>query len=343
MKNVFIFILVLIVAGLGFYIYINQPRESITPLVRVIKPKPLLVYTFRNLRDTEFAGSEIIIDEEIESTDEYTSYEFHFTVPEKPSAEPRLKVSGMLTVPAKEGTYPVIVMLRGFIPPDSFVTGAGTARVAAEFAKSGFISIAPDFLGFGSSDKGSKNGFEDRFQTYTTVLTLLSSLESINIALESKSDTAIAADTERVGIWGHSNGGHIALATLAITGRKYPTALWAPVSKSFPYSILYYTDEFDDQGRGLRAAVAEFEKNYDVRDFSPRRYYGWIKAPVQINQGLTDTEVPYWWSDELSETLKEKKVEAEYITYSGADHNMTPNGWSRAVADNIAFYSKYLK
>ena len=35
--------------------------------------------------------------------------------------------------------------------------------------------------------------------------------------------------------------------------------LWAPVSKPFPYNILYYTDEAEDRGKWLRGEIAKFE------------------------------------------------------------------------------------
>ena len=44
-------------------------------------------------------------------------------------------------------------------------------------SENGYITLAPDFLGYGGSDIESSNIFEARFQTYTTVLTLLKSIE----------------------------------------------------------------------------------------------------------------------------------------------------------------------
>jgi dipeptidyl aminopeptidase/acylaminoacyl peptidase len=144
----------------------------------------------------------------------------------------------------------------------------------------------------------------------------------------------------KVGIWGHSNGGHIALSTIAISGVKYPTVLWAPVSTSFPYDILYYTDESDDQGKSLRKVLAQFEETYNTDLFSPSRYYSWIKAPMEIDQGTADHEVPVWWSDDLVATLKKDKIDVTYQTYTDADHNLLPSGWSSAVLNDIAFYNQ---
>ena len=225
------------------------------------------------------------------------------------------RVSGLANIPKAEGNYPVIIMFRGFVPNDIYKPGVGTQPSAQVFVHNGFITLAPDFLGYGQSASGSADGFENRFQTYTTALTLLSSLAKLNTGLSSEYSGTISADMTKIGIWGHSNGGHVALSVLALSGVTYPTVLWAPVSKSFPYSILYYTDESDDQGKALRKALGSFEAIYNTDDFSPERYYKWIKAPLEINQGTADQEVPYWWSEDLVATLTKQGTDVTYLSY----------------------------
>lgn len=303
-------------------------------------PRPLLAYTFENLKKTNFPKSQITFGPVISENTDYFSQMFYFSTPKTPRSKIMEKVSGLANIPKKEGKYPVIVMFRGFVPDDIYKPGVGTQPSAKELAKKGFITLAPDFLGFGQSASPSANPFESRFQTYTTALTLLSSLPTLNNGLDSNYVGTISADLENVGIWGHSNGGHIALSILAISGVDYPTVLWAPVSTSFPYSILYYTDEYDDQGKTLRKNLAGFENIYNTDLFSPANYYNWIKAPIEINQGTGDREVLYWWSDELVTKLEKANISVTYFTYPGADHNLLPSGWSDAVLNTVDFYKK---
>lgn len=341
---ILIFGSVLIISA-GFLIYFLNPKQSlVNPFVKSTpEPKPLLAYTFENLKKTKFPENKITVDRKIGETSNSLSQMFSFSVPKTPNSTEMKKVSGLINIPIKPGTYPVIVMFRGFAPKEKYSSGIGTQPSAKVFSQNGFITLAPDFLGYGESDMPSTSGFEDRLQTYTTALTLLSSLPTLNAGLEASYSGKIKADIDKVGIWGHSNGGHIALSTLAISGLSYPTVLWAPVSKSFPYSILYYTDEFDDQGKSLRQALARFEKDYDTEEFSPAKFYQWIKAPIEINQGTRDQEVPVWWSDELVESLKKDKIDVTYFTYPGADHNLQPSGWSTAVSRSINFYWEYFQ
>lgn len=278
----------------------------------------------------------------VDNNQGFVSMTFYYSVPVTPKSKQMEKVSGLINIPQKAGSYPVIVMFRGFVPDNSYKPGVGTQPAASVYAKNGYITLAPDFLGYGESATPSADPFENRFQTYTTALTLLTSLPTLNAGLSVDYSGTISADLNKVGIWGHSNGGHIALSVLSISGVNYPTVLWAPVSASFPYSILYYTDESDDQGKALRKLLAGFETIYDTDLFSPTNYYNWIKAPLQIDQGQNDQEVPVWWSDNLVSTLKKDNINVSYITYPDSDHNLLPSGWSQAVLNSLDFYNKHL-
>ena len=338
-KLIFGISLVFLIFVLSYY-YIDFSKNrsiSLSSTSQQQKAKPLLAYTFENLRKTVFPKSKIVLDRSYSETATSTSQIFYFKTPKKPGSTEMDTVSGLMNMPKKPGTYPIIVMLRGFVPDNLFAPGVGTQHVAETLAQNGYITLAPDFLGFGESSLTSSDSFEARFQTYTTVLSLLSSLSTLNEGLEASYSGSITVDANKVGIWGHSNGGHIALSVLAISGKKYPTVLWAPVSKSFPYSILYYSDDADDHGKALRAVLANFEKDYDTDVFSPLNYYSWIQAPISIHQGTYDEAVPEKWSQDLELQLKNEKVDVAYHTYPG-DHNMVPS-WNEVVKDTISFYN----
>src|SRR5690606_21512717 len=137
------------------------------------------------------------------------------------------------------------------------------------------ITIAPDFLGYAGSDENAANIFESRFQTYTLAISLINSIGNSSFTKMTNQEW----NKEDVFIWAHSNGGQIALTTLEATGKAYPTTLWAPVSKSFPYSVLYYTDEAEDKGKFIRHELAKFEDLYDTDKYSLDNYFELVKAP----------------------------------------------------------------
>lgn len=319
-----------VVAG---WLILAKPAKSPAKTDEIIvKEKKLTQYSYPSLKNRQFAGSEIIIDKIIKDEQDFVSYLFYFKVQSK-------KVSGLINIPKEAGTYPVIVMIRGYVDKEIYQTGIGTSHGGEVLAQNGFITLAPDFLGYGASDLPSPEAMEDRFLTYVTVLELLNSISNLNSALAKASITA-RTNNDKVGIWGHSNGGQIAISTLEITSHAYPTVLWAPVTKPFPYSILYYTDDIEDHGKALRRVVADFELEYDIEQYSLTNYVNWIKAPIQIHQGSADQAVPQTWSDSFVKELQTKEKIVEYFVYVGDDHNFANGNWNTVIGRTIAFYKK---
>lgn len=315
------------------FIILNQYILSlniISPLSKTpYKEKPLEKYSFSRLKQSERKGSDIVLGNIVKENPDFISRIFYFSTEGK-------KASGLINYPAKKGIYPLILMIRGFVDQTIYSPGVGTQRAGEVFAQNGFITLSPDFLGYGQSASPSASSLEERFETYTTVLDLLISLSNIN----NINKDIFQADIKKIGIWAHSNGGQIALTILEITGKEYPTVLWAPVSKPFPYSILYFTDEFEDHGKALRKVVADFEKDYDSEKYSPSNYYPWINASIKLHQGDNDEAVPKKWSDNLYADLKKLDKNITYYTYTDADHNLMPSGWNTAVSRSIDYYNK---
>ena len=312
-------ILLVIVVWMGLVVGIRYWQKTPEPISLVgdkVLEKPLDKYTIENLGRREYK-SQIIIDEEISPG----VFKFHFDSDGK-------KVTGLAHIPKGCKKCPVIAQFRGYVERNIYQPGVGTGRTAEVFAKNGFISLALDFLGYGGSDNPPNDVFEERLLTYVAGLNLLAGIESWERA-------------GSVGIWGHSNGGQIALTVLEISQKEYPTVLWAPVSKPFPYSILYYTDEAEDRGKALRKKLADFEEDYDVELYSLMNYLDRIKAPVLIQQGTGDEAVPKKWNDALVVQIKKvnPNLKVNYFIYPGADHNLTP-GWNSVVNRDVEFYKK---
>ncbi len=338
MKKVFAtigFIVIIVIA------FIVVKRFSVTKIISPlgtggnIPIKTLAQYSFPSLHLSQFSDGSIVIDKVIKDNPVFASYLYYSYVNGK-------RVSGLMNVPKTAGQYPVIILIRGYVDKKGYVPGYGTLRDGEYLAQNGFITLAPDFLGYGFSDPAPKEPMEDRFLTYVTVMDLISSLKNLNRSLADKL-LPVRFDGIHTGIWGHSNGGQIALSILEISGATFPTVLWAPVSKPFPYSILYYTDEVDDHGKALRQVVANFEKDYDSEKYSLTNYFSWIKAPLQLDQGTADEEVPQKWSDELADILEKKGIKIDYYTYPGEDHNFDRGSWTTVIERTLQFYKEQFK
>lgn len=322
------------------------------------KELPYNQYSFSALRERTYDASTITIEKELKKEDGFTSYLFSYS----PMGR---KVTGQLNVPdTADDTTPVIVMVRGFVPLEIYSTGVGTKNGAAAFAKAGFITMAPDFFGYGGSDPEPTDSWQARFEKPIVVIDLIKSIEQSGIPINDKPYI-----TNNIGLWGHSNGGQIALSVLEITRQPFPTALWAPVTAPFPYSVLFFSDEDEDEGKGLRLWVNQIDKDYDLRQFSVTDFLDGLRGPVQLHHGTADEAALKVWSDEFVQKIDKendhreflkKQYEAsatesakandpllqpitiKYYEYPGADHNLQP-GWSTVVERDIAFYTEHLK
>ncbi len=316
----------LLLSALFFLPSFKGQGSLINPLGSKIKqkqPQPLLRYSFESLKQREYQGSEIKLEKVIKEENKYTSWLFSFQSDGQ-------KVTGMLNLPQKPGKMPVIVMLRGYADDAIYFTGLGTRKAAGVLAENGFITLAPDFLGFGGSDTASADILGARFEKPITVLNLLASIKNLN-----------QADDSKVQIWAHSNGGQIAISVLEISQKPIPTVLWAPVTKGFPESVLQYMTELDDQGLKVKKSIDDFVVLYEAKNYSIDNYWNDIQAPLQVHQGTSDEYIDAEWTDSFVQTLKDLGKNVIYYKYSQNDHNFSRD-WDLVVEKDLQFFKAHL-
>lgn len=349
--SIFLFVSCLLVSGLFSYLYFSDSSRSIPLSLSQPTPTPvppLLKYSIPNLTAYDFQKSPIIIERELSKTDQFTAYLFSYVSTGK-------KITGQLNVPVNLADQPkIIVMIRGYADPITYVTGLGTKNAAASLAQNGYVTIAPDFLGYGESDLESTDTWEARLIKPINVVELIKSLQTNGVPRIENSNSTIKFTSDQIGLWGHSNGGQIALTVMEIYDQPLPVVLWAPVTAPFPYSVLYYSDENEDEGKEARAWVSIFEKTYDAYDFSLTKHLDLLKGNIEIHHGTIDEAAPYVWSLEFEEKIADENkrrekledsqlqpVEFKLYSYSGADHNLQP-AWGTAMTRTREFFDREL-
>lgn len=332
----------------GHYLQISNFLRSGAKFAIPTIPKkelPLTKYSIANLTQYPYQASGISIQKIINDFPDYTSYQFTYTTLQK-------TMSGQLNIPKRKnsiGQFPAIILIRGFVPLEIYQTGVGTRSAAEVFAKHGYVTLAPDFFGYGQSASESADLWEARFQKPISVIELIKTVRT-NPQLQAN----VSIDPQRIGIWAHSNGGQIALTTLEITQQPIPTTLWNPVTAPFPYSVLYFSDEDPDEGKAQRLTVAKFEKEYDPFDFSLTQHLDLLRGPLQLHQGLADESIHFTWSQKFADKIKTENkkrqvatdsaapINLTFYTYPGTDHNMRPS-WNEAIQHDLDFFAKTLK
>jgi len=318
----------LIAGGVWGYMY---SRPVLIPLGErfEIEKRTLDKYSFSELRkrggiesEFEFLGRPEMVDQRRGSK----SFDSQVLVYKSEGK----KISGVMNWPVgfdETKKYPVIVMVRGYAEKEGYYSGFGSFRVADELAKEGYLTVSTDFSGYGESDEESEDMLEARFAKAVAVLDLLESVKGLDYVAE-----------ERVGIWGHSNGGQITISVLEISGKRFPTVLWAPVTKGFPEGVLVYADDLDDGGVAVRSVVGRFERQYDSRLYSIDWYLSGIRSPLLVLQGDKDEWVNLSWQEDFVSRLRILEKDAELVVYKGAGHNME-GSWAEAVKKTADFFA----
>jgi dipeptidyl aminopeptidase/acylaminoacyl peptidase len=259
-----------------------------------------------------------------------------------------LTITGIMQVPHGEGPFPVVILNHGYVPRDSYWSGADTWSAAEFLNRRGYLTVAPDFRSWGESDVG-----DSFFSTGQVIdaLNLISSLSSIR-----------EADPLRVGMWGHSMGGGVTTKAITTDPRIRAAVLYAPVSADDAKVIARWgtgckggePGEAADECAGAEVLTSDLDEHlhlayttaaadpFFMDQVSPINYFHSVVAPVQIHIGTEDTTTPPEWSDEIYQALLAAGKEAEYYSYPGQGHSFEGKDW-RLFMERVAdFFDRHL-
>lgn len=316
------------------------PAPSATATVSptpTLAPKPPNPLSIAVMRQRNYPGSDIVIEQTLAPGANYNRFVASYR-------SDGLKIYGLLTVPrgAKPASgFPVIIFNHGYIPPSEYRTTERYVAYVDAIARSGYIVFKSDYRGHGDSE-GVANGAYAAPDYTVDILNLSSSLKKFK-----------DADPKRIGMWGHSMGGQIALRSLVITPDIKAAAIWAGVTT--PYTGDFNWRPTSPGGNGVPSAGARLwragmiqeygspEENPDFwNSISPNSYLQDITAPIQLHHGTNDQSVAYRVSEEFARELKQANRVYEFYSYPGDDHNLS-RSLAVAMQRSIAFFDKYVK
>jgi uncharacterized protein len=293
--------------------------------------------TIESLRKGSYPGSDIHIDETLSPGSNYNRYLASYQ-------SEGLKIYALLTVPkgAKpKGGWPAIIFNHGYIPPAQYRTTERYIAYVDGFARSGYIVFRPDYRGHGNSEGEASGAYGSNGYTID-VLNAVASVKKYK-------DT----DASRIGMWGHSMGGHITLRTMVVSKDVKAGVIWAGVVGSYP-DLLYNWR----RGGSVRPTIPggarrwrdELLKQYGTPENNPAfwdsisatAYLKDVSGPIQLHHGSADASVPMEFSEKLDERMKQAGKTSELFTYQGDDHNLAKN-FSQAMRRSIGFFDEYLK
>lgn len=335
-----ILLFILLLGILSYFLKYKNGTEEVSKTVAKITQVNTNPLSIEAMRAKSYPGSNLTIEQTLPDGSNYHQYIASYL-------SDGLKIYGLLTVPMgdkpKTG-WPVIIFNHGYIDPSQYQTTERYVAYVDYFAKNGYIVFKSDYRGNGNS-QGDPLGAYYSPAYATDVLNALASLKKYP-----------QADPNRIGMWGHSMGGNITLRDLVVDTKDIKAAvIWGGVIGSYDELLNNWQRrvpfrpgprELALRNSGRQSLITKYGSPSANPTFwnsiDPTNYVSDITAPVQLDAGGSDEEVPVAFSQSLYEKLKNAGKNVEFYVYPGSDHNIS-QGFDLAMQRSLAFFDKYVK
>lgn len=343
MKKILLF--TLLFTGFLFLLNFNKLqslffKQSVQiPSISIPVPvnNPYASLEIENMRKGSYPGSNFVIEQILPNGANYNSYLVSYL-------SEGFKIDALLTVPFsvnQDEKFPAIIFNHGYILPEQYETTMRYVSYVDAFARSGYVVLKPDYRGHGNSEGKAEGAYVSSAYTID-VLNALASLKKYE-----------KVNPEKIGMWGHSMGGHITLKSMVISPDIKVGVIWGGVVGTYQELIFDWPEWRRQKGSApvptvtpgrVRQRLRELSNNREVlKVIDPINYLQNISGPIQLHHGLSDEEVPPQFSETLKKKLEENGKIVELYEYPGADHNISGASFSPAIQRSVEFFDKYLK
>jgi dipeptidyl aminopeptidase/acylaminoacyl peptidase len=293
------------------------------------------------MRQQPYPGSAITFEQTLEPGSNYDRYVVSYLSEGN-------KIDALLTIPRGDSPatgWPIIIFNHGYIPPDEYRTTERYVDYVDALARSGFILFRSDYRGHGNSEGEAGSAYGSPAYTID-VLNGITSVKSLP-----------GADPDRIGMWGHSMGGHITLRAMVVSQEIDAGVIWAGVVASYPDLFERWRrrsgdgptatpDPSSSRGRwrqNLLDTYGTVEENPEFwSSISANAYVADLSGPVQLHHGTADSSVPFEFSETLLAQVQAAGRPAELFLYQGDNHNLSGN-FGTAMQRTIEFFDLYVK
>jgi dipeptidyl aminopeptidase/acylaminoacyl peptidase len=293
------------------------------------------------MREQDYPGSELVVEQTLSSGSNYSKYVVSYK-------SEGLKQFALLAVPngqAPESGWPGIVFNHGYVSPSVYRTTERYGAYVDGFARSGYVVLKPDYRGHGNSEGRAEGGYGSPAYTID-VLNAFASLHKYP-----------GVDASRIGMWGHSMGGHITLRAMVIDPDIKTGVIWGGVVGSYQdYDQFWWgrrrrptptaSPRPGDRGywrQSLYQQYGTFDENPEFwNSISATTFLDDLSGPIQLHHAEGDASVPYELAENIYNLMKSKGLGVEWHLYPGDDHNISANFWT-AMRRSVEWFDRYVK
>lgn len=271
-----------------------------TPIAEMLSP-----YSLEALANRSYGEGELRVEYAWQDKDEFTRYYITYD-------SDGLNIHGYVNIPDGNGPFPVIIALHGYIPANEYETLDYSTRYADSIARKGYIVLHPNLRNFPPSD--SPGRVRDFQAGYTVdVMNLLACVRE----MAGQDGIFKHADMTRMGIWGHSLGGGVALRVVNLVPEIKAAVLYGAVSQRYTSS----------------------SAGFNVYDLNA------TSAAFSVHHGELDEVISPDWSRTLCADLEEAGREYECYFYEDQPHTFIRSGEADPlfIQRTVDFFDRYLQ
>lgn len=257
-----------------------------------------------------------------------------------------LKIYGLLTIPKREtpdGSWPAIVFVHGYIPPEEYRTGENYLSYVNYLARNGYVVFKIDLRGHDRSEGEPGGAYYSEEYVVDTLNArgALASSEFVNAG--------------KIGLWGHSMAGNIVFRSFVVASEVPAMVIWAGAGYSY-WDLQNYMIQDDSyrppqpdserarKRQALREAHGEFSEDSAFwRQVVPTNYLDGVAGAIQLNHAVNDNVVSIEYSRNLMKILDGTKIIHELKEYPDGGHNINGGSFTPAMQNTVEFFDKYLK
>lgn len=339
------FILLCVAVGVFLTNKSDLPRryDTVAETVQTVvspKPDPLSI---EYLRQKEYPGSELQIVEELTPGSNYNRFIASY------DSEGNT-IYGLLTIPNTDipsDGWPVIIISHGDIPPDQYINTQKYVAHIRSLSTAGYIVFMPDYRGHGESEGKATNGYSTPDYTVDVLNAIASLRKHPNV------------NPEKIGLLGHSTGGHISLRIMVVDPNIKAVVIWGGVVGSYQEMLEIWPTYWetvhkpspipdpDNPHTNWRTYLSETygspnENPEKWKEITATTYISDISAALQMHHARDDGWVPVKLSELLHEKMLNKGKHSELYLYESSDHNLFTD-YTAAMNRTTEFLDKYLK